>query len=111
MSVRAFGPPLVVLFVLFGACTGVRAEPPTARYAGAQLGMAQAELDEARAALQTNDRARALQLAAQAQLDARLAWGMTDSAFVRREALELGARAGRIGGPGVLAAGPGATPP
>jgi len=106
VSVRAFGSPLVVLFGLFGACTGVCAQPPTAAYAAAQLDMAQAELDGARAALQTNDRARALQLAAQAQLDARLAWGMTDSPFVRREALELAWRAERIGAPGVLAAGP-----
>jgi len=94
-----------LLLVFFCACTGLRAEPPTAPYAAAQLAVAESELDRARAALRVNDHAAARQLAEQAQLDARLAWGMTESAFVRRAAIELGRRAERMASRRVLAAG------
>ena len=97
---------LVLSLILLSACAGLRAELPTAPYAAAQLNLAETELDGARAALQMNDHALARQLAAQAQLDARLAWGMTDSPFVRRAALELARRAERMGSQGALATGP-----
>ena len=95
---------LAVLMILFGGCTALRAEPPTARYAAAQLEFAQSELDEATGALRMRDYALARQLAAQAQLDARLAWGMTESPFVRREALEIILSADRLRTQGVLSA-------
>jgi len=102
---------IALSLILLGAGTGVRAEPPTAPFAAAQLQIAENELDGARAALQMNDHALARRLAAQAQLDARLAWGMTESPFVRRAALELARRAARMGSQGVVAAGPAAAQP
>jgi hypothetical protein len=105
---RRAPPPMLralLTLLLLSACTVLRAEPPTAPYAGAQLRFAEAELDGAIAALRINDHARARQLAAQAQLDARLAWGMTRSPFVRRAALELARRAERLRSRGVLAGG------
>jgi hypothetical protein len=92
------------LVILFGACTALRAEPPTAQFAAAQLELAQSELDEATGALRMQDYAQARQLAAQAHLDARLAWGMTESPFVRRGALEVARRADRLRAQGVLSA-------
>jgi hypothetical protein len=96
--------------LLLGACTALRAELPTAPYAAGQLELAQAELDGARGALEMQDYAMARQLAAQAQLDARLAWAMTDSPFVRRAALEIGMRAERLRLQGSPAAGVDAGP-
>lgn len=90
--------------ILLGASSAVRAEPPTARYAAAQLELAQSELDGASGALRMQDYASARQLAAQAHLDARLAWGMTESPFVRRAALDIVRRADRLRGQGVLSA-------
>ena len=87
---------LVALIVLQGAGSAVHAEPPTAPYAAAQLQVARSELEEAEAALAAQEYALARRLAAQAHLDARLAWGMTDSAFVRRDALELAGMVDRL---------------
>jgi hypothetical protein len=99
---------LALSLFLSGACTGLCAEPPTAPYAAAQLEFAQTELEGARAALRNNDYVMALRLAAQAQLDARLAWGMTRSPFVRRAARELAQRAERLAARTAIArAGPG----
>jgi hypothetical protein len=95
---------LAVLAVFFGACATVHAEPPAARYAAAQLDFALSELQRAKAALGVHDYALARQLAAQAHLDARLAWGMTNSPLLRREALELAAVADRLRTHGVLSA-------
>jgi hypothetical protein len=86
----------------------VHAEPPTARYAAAQLALAQSELDGARAALQMHDYPLARQLAAQADLDARLAWAMSDSPFLRRAALDLARRADRLRTQGVFSESVGA---
>ena len=90
--------------MLFGACTALRAEPPTAQFAAAQLELAQTELDGATGALQMRNYALARRLAAQAHLDARLAWGMTESPFVRRAALEVTRSADRYARRGVLSA-------
>jgi hypothetical protein len=83
----------------------LRADPATAHFAGAQLRMAEAALDQARAALKAHDYARARQLAAQAGLDARLAWGMTKSTLVRRAAVEVNRHAERLRWRGLMAAG------
>jgi hypothetical protein len=53
------------------------------------------------------DYALARQLAAQAHLDARLAWGMTESPFLRREAGEIARRAERVRAQGALSASAG----
>jgi hypothetical protein len=98
---------LIVFSLLVGASSALQADPATAPYAGGQLNFAQSELDEARRALQMNDYPLARRLAAQANLDARLAWGMTDSAFVRRDALELARKATLLGAAPLGEAAPG----
>ena len=95
---------VIIFSLLAGASSALRADPATALFAGGQLNFAQSELDEARRALLTNDYTLARRLAAQASLDARLAWGMTDSAFVRRDALEVERQANRLGAQGVVSA-------
>ena len=92
---------------LLCAWTMVHAEPPTARYTGAQLDLAESQLEDARVALQGHDYSLARQLAAQASLDARLAWAMSDSQLLRRDALELARMADRVRAQGLLSAGGG----
>jgi hypothetical protein len=92
----------LVLLALFGAA---RADPAVAQFAGAQLTMAEAALEQARAALQAHDYALARRLAAQAALDARLAWSMTPSDSLRRAAVEVNRRAERMRWRGLVAAG------
>ena len=96
---------VIVFSLLAGASSALRADPATALFAGGQLSFARSELDEARRALLTNDYTLARRLAAQASLDARLAWGMTDSAFVRRDALGVARKATQLGAQGVVSAG------
>lgn len=97
---------LVLAALLLAASGAPRADDSaTAAYAGAQLRLAQSALDGARAALQNQDYARARQLAAQAQLDCRLAWAMSDSHAVRRAAVELNRQAERLRWQGLVAAG------
>ena len=98
-------PRVALLLVLLGACATVNAEPPAAQFAGGQLDMADAALEQAQAALEKHDYAMVQRLAAQAGLDARLAWGMADSDAVRRAAIEVNRRAERLRSRGVLAAG------
>jgi hypothetical protein len=69
------------------------AERATERYAPAQLLVAQDMLERARTAAALGDTARAGRLAWQAGLDARLAWGMTDSDVLRAEAVQIGGAA------------------
>ena len=95
---------VMVFSLLVGASSALQADPATAPYAGGQLGFAQSELDEAGRALQMNDYTLARRLAAQANLDARLAWAMTDSALVRRDALEVARQASRLGAQGAPSA-------
>jgi hypothetical protein len=83
---------LCVLALAFAACTA-RAEPATARYAPAQLGFAETELQRASEASRRGDLLLAQQLSAQARLDARLAWSMSESKALRRAAAELHGRA------------------
>lgn len=53
-------------------------------------------LEQARAAAALGETARAGRLAWQASLDARLAWGMTESPQLRAEAAELGGKANAL---------------
>jgi hypothetical protein len=67
--------------------------------------MAEAALEQAQHALQAHDYAAARRFAAQAALDARLAWSMSASARLRRAAAEVSRRAERLRWRGVAAAG------
>jgi hypothetical protein len=68
----------------------------TERYAPAQISVAQDLLQRARAAAARGDASRAGKLAWQASLDARLAWGMTDSAELRADAARVGGEASAL---------------
>ena len=87
---------LAALVFFLGASSALYADPATAPYAGTQLRVAEETLEQATAALAVHNYAKALQLAAQASLDARLAWSMTDSQVLRRAAVEVNRRAERL---------------
>ena len=72
---------LVLCLVPVAALAGGAAE----RYAPLQLGVAREALQRARQ-LPAADRTLAAALARQASLDARLAWAMSDSRYLRKEA-------------------------
>jgi hypothetical protein len=76
--------------------SGFAGEPATERYAPAQIFVAQDLLQRARAAAARGDASRAGKLAWQASLDARLAWGMTDSAELRADAARVGGEASAL---------------
>jgi hypothetical protein len=82
--------PRVLAFIHAAAallfCLSAMADPATENFAPGQLDMAQAQLSRARDALSLEDYELARRLAFQAQLDARLAWKMTESADLRRRA-------------------------
>jgi hypothetical protein len=70
--------------------TSAAAQPPaTERYAPAQLEMAQQSLLRAREASLLGEQALAGKLAWQASVDARLAWGMSDSPSVHSAAARV----------------------
>lgn len=71
-------------------------ERATERYAPVQVGVARDFLDRARAAASLAQYAQASLYARQAQLDARLAWGMTDAPALRAAAAEIAAEASAI---------------
>jgi hypothetical protein len=85
--------PAVLLLASLCFSATAHAERPTERYAPAQLSVAQDMLERARAAAALGETARAGRLAWQAGLDARLAWGMTESDVLRAEAAEIGGKA------------------
>jgi hypothetical protein len=87
---------LCVLALAFAACSPARAEPATARYAPAQLGFAETGLQRASEASARGELLLAQQLSAQARLDARLAWSMSESKALRRAAAEVHRRAVRL---------------
>lgn len=60
-----------------------QAQPATARYAAGQLRSAEALLKRAENARARGEYEQARRLAAQAQIDARLAWAMSDSDHMR----------------------------
>ena len=88
--------PVLLLALLFLLAAPALADPPTERYAPAQLRMAHDFLESARAAEALGETARAGKLAWQASLDARLAWGMTDSEQLRAEAAQVGSSANAL---------------
>lgn len=65
------------------------ADPATAPFASAQLTYADTALARAEAARSGGDYRLAGRLAAMAELDARLAWSMSESAYGRRRAAEV----------------------
>jgi hypothetical protein len=85
---------LFALCALFAA--PLQAAPATERYAPVQLEVARAALDRAEQMLRQGRGEAARRLAAQASLDARLAWAMTDSPFLRTEAAALHERSARL---------------
>jgi len=85
-----------VIAVGLSAPFGARGEPATARYAPAQLEVARDFLDRARDAALLGESALAGRFAWQASVDARLAWGMSDSAAVRVPAAQIYEEANRI---------------
>lgn len=95
----------LVALVLLGVVAVARAEAPVAQFAGAQLSIAESALEQARAALALHEYPKARQLAAQASLDARLAWGMSESPALRRAAVEVSRQAERLRWRGLVAAG------
>jgi hypothetical protein len=84
---------LCLLALAFATCSAAQAEPATARYASAQLGFAQTELQHAGEASVRGELLLAPRLSAQARLDARLAWSMSESKALRRAAAEVHRRA------------------
>jgi len=87
---------LLLAPLLFAAGVPLHAEPATERYAPAQLRMGYDLLERARTAAARGETGLAGQLAWQASLDARLAWGMTESPVLRAEAAELGGTANAL---------------
>jgi hypothetical protein len=86
----------VLLAFLLIAAPASWAERATARYAPVQLRVAQDLLDRARAAAVLGDLPLAGKLAWQANLDARLAWAMSDSTELRADAAEVGGAAATL---------------
>jgi hypothetical protein len=83
-------------FLALIAASSAYAEPATARYAPVQIQVARAALEAARAAAALGERARARHLERQAQLDARIAWAMSDAARLRAEAANISQSAERL---------------
>jgi hypothetical protein len=80
---------LIVAALFFLAAEAAGAEPVISAFAPGQLRHAEALLQQAQAAAEEGEYALARQLAAQAGLDARLAYGMSDSPFLRRDATRV----------------------
>jgi hypothetical protein len=70
--------------------------PAIADFAPGQLRHAEALLQQAKDALARGDYERTRRLAAQAALDARLAYGMTDSGFIRQDAIAVHEESARL---------------
>ena len=84
----------IVLFFLLAA--PAHADLATERYASAQLRVARDFLESARAHAALGELGQAGALARQANLEARLAWGMTESEHLRAEAAEVGGAASAL---------------
>jgi|SRR3954451_7440199 hypothetical protein len=87
---------LAVLLALLVVPFAASADNAAARYAPAQLEMAQRSLERAREAMVMGEGSLAGQLAWQASVDARLAWAMSDAAAVRSPAAAISAEASRL---------------
>lgn len=77
-------------------CGTAAAGAGVAGFASGQLRMAENMLQQAQAAFAAHDYERARRLATQAGLDARLAYGMSDSQFLRRDAREIHEQSARL---------------
>ena len=90
--------PRRLILAAFGVLLSAlaHAEPPIAAFAPGQLRVAEALLHRAEEALSQHDYKRARMLAAQAGLDARLAYGMSDSSFLRRDAVTVHEQSARL---------------
>jgi hypothetical protein len=86
----------IVLALLLLAAAPSWGELATARYAPAQLQVAEDFLERARIAATRGNLSLAGRLAWQARLDARLAWTMSESSSLRAEAAEIGAAAAAL---------------
>ena len=86
--------------VLFAGCLlltfAAHAERATERYAPAQISVARDFLERARAAAALEDYGAARTYAQQAELDARIAWGMTDAAALQAQAAQIAADAATL---------------
>jgi Domain of unknown function (DUF4398) len=89
---RALAP--IALSLLLAA--PAHADPATERYAPAQLRVAKVFLERARAHAALGELDQAGELARQASFDARLAWAMTESVYLRAEAAEVGGAASAL---------------
>lgn len=87
---------LPLLFPLLFLALPAAAQPATGQYAPDQLMVARRALDRAEQAMRRGELESAAAYAAQAAIDARLAWAMTDSPFVRREAAAVYGRSERL---------------
>jgi hypothetical protein len=87
---------LMFAALAFALSATAAAQSATARFAPAQLRLAEAELQRAEEALSNHDYHRARELAALAGLDARIAYGMSDSQFLRRDAAQVHERSARL---------------
>lgn len=86
----------IIVAILGTSAAVAHAERATERYAPAQITVARDFLERARAAASLEEYAAAGTLARQAQLDARIAWGMTDAALLRAEAAAVASEAAAL---------------
>ena len=86
------------VFLVLGSALAfpAQAEPATERYAPLQVQVARTALESARRMLRQGREEAARRLAAQAATDARLAWAMTDSQYLREQAAAIYAGSARI---------------
>ena len=87
---------LIAIVLSLLPLAAARAENATEHYAPVQLRVARELLESARARAALGETERAARLAWQASLDARLAWGMTESELLRAEAAEVGGAASAL---------------
>ncbi len=86
-----------ILGVALACASGAAlAELATERYAPLQIAAGQQFLDRARAEAALNEYEDAARFAEQAGLDARIAWAMTESAVLRRQAADLARESARL---------------
>jgi hypothetical protein len=86
----------LILAALVLAAGLARGETAVADLAPGQLRQAELLLRQAKEALAQRDYALARQLASQAGLDARLAYAMTESVFLRRDAIAVHEESARL---------------
>jgi hypothetical protein len=87
---------LLLALLLLAPAAASHGELATERYAPTQLRVAQDLLDRARAAALLGNVSLAGKLAWQARLDARLAWGMSESPSLRADAAEISGAAAQL---------------